>query len=424
MLYFTDWVYTGCDRIKKADSYSVYMNPEIRPERSPILMLQRYASMSSASGQRARFVLFYVLILCLTLCLTFFSAAVCFASVDVQPEKRYLESMDTMITLTAYGENARSALDQAEQEIIRLDSLLSTGLADSEISRLNAVGSMILSEDSRSIVEKSLQLYRETGGLFDITVYPLMQLWGFAHKSTDLFSEVQQEPDGSPEAALSGPRYHVPSPEELADALSRVGSDRLDYDEKTGTLTLGEGQSVDLGGIAKGYTSQRLMDLFRDAGLTSAMVSLGGNVQCLGRKPDGTDYVIAIRNPFDPQADYSAVLKVHDAAVITSGGSERFFTDEETGRIYQHIMDPETGCPAESDLASVTIVTSDGMLGDGLSTALYIMGHEKAAAFWQENSSRFQLLLIGLDGKIYVSEGLAERMLTPEDFAVIPFIGS
>ena len=385
-------------------------------------MLQRFTFTSSVTGRKACFIISFILILCSPV----FSAVVCSASAGTQPEKRYLESMDTLITLTAYGENAGSALDQAEQEVNRLDSLLSTGMADSEISRLNAAGSLVLSEDSRSIIEKSLQLYEETGGLFDITVYPLMQLWGFAHKSTDPLSEALREQDDSSgsSSSASGPRYHVPTTEELADALSRVGSDRLDYNEKTGVLTLGEGQSIDLGGIAKGYTSQRLMDLFRDAGLTSAMVSLGGNVQCLGRKPDGSDYVIAIRNPFDPQADYAAVLKVHDAAVITSGGSERYFTDEATGRIYQHIMDPETGRPAESDLASVTIVTSDGMLGDGLSTALYIMGNEKAAAFWQENSSRFQLLLIGLDGKIYVSEGLAERMLAPENFTVIPFIGS
>ena len=333
-------------------------------------------------------------------------------------EKRYVQSMDTLITLTAYGPHKAEALDQAEEEIHQLDALLSTGLPGSEITQLNAEGGGPVSEVTSAILEKALSLYEDTGGLFDITIYPLMQLWGFA-------TTVDAETAKDPIAMLlteEEHNYHVPTKEELALAMEKIGSDRLSFEG--GILTMGEGQAIDLGGIAKGYASSKIMEVYKEAGCTSGMVSLGGNVQCLGTKPDGSLYVIAIRNPFGDEADYAATLRIEDEAIITSGGYERFFTDPSTGRTYQHIMDPRTGYPAESDLASVTILTKDGMLGDGLSTSLYIMGLQDSISYWrshfnQEDHSPFEMILIGNDGTLYVSEGVKDQILTPTDFEVI-----
>ena len=304
-------------------------------------------------------------------------------------EVRYVEAMDTFMTLTACGSHRAEALDAAEAEIHRLDALLSAGSPSSEISTLNRDGTAGLSEDSRVLVARALELYAETGGCFDITVLPLMELWGFT----------------------SGD-HHVPTKAQLTDALSAVGVDRLTYQPDTGELTLSEGQSIDLGGIAKGYTSQRVMELYHAAGVTSGLVSLGGNVQCLGARPDGTPWRIGIQDPWGMEGAMVAVVEIVDQAVITSGGYERYFEDEATSIAYHHILNPKTGMPADAGLASVSIISSDGTLADGLSTALYIMGLDAATDYWRAHSGEFQAIFIDNEGKMYVTEGL-KSSVTP-----------
>lgn len=293
---------------------------------------------------------------------------------------RYLTTMDTVMTLTAYGPNREAGLDRAQEEILELNALLSTGLESSEISRLNESGSAPLSAEPLALLERALALYDSTGGLFDPTVYPLVKLWGFYDKN-----------------------YRVPSETELEEALSRVGAERIQI--VGNSVSLGENQQIDLGGIGKGYASQRACEILKQAGVTSALLSLGGNIQCLGSKPDGTDWNIGIRDPWQEDALYAAV-KVSDKAVITSGGYERYFQDPDTGRVYRHILDPRTGCPAESGLSSVSVITDDGTLGDGLSTALYIMGLKKAADYWRASGETFEAILITGEGVLYATEGL------------------
>lgn len=310
--------------------------------------------------------------------------------------ERYVESMDTVMTLTAYGPNRETALDAAEAEINQLNSLLSVGLEDSEISRINRDGGGTLSEPTQKMIAQALELYEQTGGAFDITVYPLMELWGFTTQN-----------------------YQVPDEASLASVLATVGSDQLTYSPDDASITLGEGQSIDLGGIAKGYTSQRIMELYREAGVTSGMVSLGGNVQCLGTKPDGSPWRIGIQDPSGDDGAISAVVEVVDRAVITSGGYERFFVDEATGTTYHHILDPSTGYPAHSGLASVSIISEDGTLADGLSTSLYILGLDKASEFWREHSDRFEAVFIDDEGGIYATEGLKDTITTEGDYTLI-----
>ena len=308
----------------------------------------------------------------------------------------YVDSMDTFMELSAFGSNREAALQAAKKEILRLNDILSVGLEDSEISRVNSAGSGTVSADTAAMIRESLTLFEETGGAFDLTVYPLMELWGFVSKE-----------------------YHVPTEEELAETMLRVGADRVALDEETGLVTLDEGQAIDLGGIAKGFTSQRLMEIFREYGVESAIVSLGGNMQCLGTKPDGSPWRIGVKDPFNPEFGLSAIVKIVDKAVITSGGYERYFVDEATGTTYRHIIDPATGYPAESGLSSVSIITSDGMLGDGLSTALYIMGLEKAADFWRAHSEEFDAILIDNDGNVYVTAGIEDSVTSEHEIHVL-----
>ena len=294
---------------------------------------------------------------------------------------RYLTAMDTVMSLTAYGENRDGALEMSVAEIQRLDNLLSIGNENSDISRLNREKNAVLSPDTWSLLSQALDLARDTQGVFDPTVFPLVKLWGFYDKD-----------------------YHVPTRQELSKALAQVDYREVSLSRESCGASLGKGQQIDLGGIGKGFASQRVTELLRDAGVTSAMVSLGGNIQCLGAKPDGSPWNIGIRDPFGEEL--YATVRVTDKAVITSGGYERYFEDPETHHIYRHILDPRTGFPAEKGLSSVSIVTSDGTLGDGLSTALYIMGLEDATAYWQTHREAFEAVFITDDGSLYATEGL------------------
>ncbi len=313
-----------------------------------------------------------------------------------EPQTRIIQSMDTIMKLTVYGENAQKALDACESEIFRLNDLLSTGLESSEISTLNRSGHAILSEDSAILVNQSLELFHETDGAFDFSIYPLACLWGFDTKE-----------------------YRVPTQEELDTILPTIGAEQIEYTPATREINLGINQAIDLGGIAKGYTSQRLMEILRSSGISSAMVSLGGNVQCLNTKPDGTDWKIGIQSPWQFDSSIYAVVQVCNKAVITSGGYERFFEDEKTGKVYRHILDAKSGYPVESGLASVSIVAEDGTLGDGLSTALYVMGLEKACEFWRAHRNEFEMILIDDDGSLFVSEGLAAKTTSVHKIKII-----
>ena len=305
---------------------------------------------------------------------------------------RQLFAMDTVMSFTAYGKDSEQAVDAAVKEVQRLDELLSTGNPDSEVSAINTKGSGTLSDDTKTILTEAMEIYRETDGLFDVTIYPLMQLWGFPTQE-----------------------YHVPTESELQKALTKVDASQIVIEGDQ--VTLGTGQQMDLGGIAKGYTSARIMEIYREYGITSGMVSLGGNVQTLGTRPDGKDWNIGIQNPDGQQGSLLAALPVENKAVITSGGYERYF--EEDGNTYIHILNPKTGYPADSGLVSVSIISENGMLADALSTSLYLMGKEKAAEYWRTHADAFDMILEDKDGILYVTEGISQEIQTDNTMIVL-----
>lgn len=305
-----------------------------------------------------------------------------------------LFAMDTYMTLTAYGEHAQEAVDKAAERVEALDALLSTGNENSEIHQLNQNGEATLSEEGGYLVERALELYKKTEGAFDIAIYPVMQAWGFPTQD-----------------------YHVPDDDTLKEKLALADASKVNYDKDTRKIFFDQdGMEIDLGGIAKGYTSSQIMQIYQDCGVTSGLVNLGGNVQALGCKTDGSKWRVAIQSPDDTE-EYLGILEIEDQAVITSGGYERYF--EEDGVTYHHIIDPATGYPADSGLISVTIVSDDGTLADGLSTSLFIMGEEKAAQFWRENSDEFEAIMETSDGELYVTEGIADSLTTDMDVTVI-----
>lgn len=299
-----------------------------------------------------------------------------------EKQSRDIFAMDTYMTVTAYGEHASEAVDKAETEIKRLDGMLSTGNENSEVYKLNQNGEAVVSDDTAYLYERSEKIYKQTKGVFDISIYPVMDAWGFTTEN-----------------------YRIPAEDELSALLKNVDASKIQYDKKTKKITLPKNVKIDFGGIAKGYTSSRIMQIYKKCGVTSGLVSLGGNVQLLGAKPDGSAWKVAVESP-DEDGNYLGILQAKDKAVITSGGYERYF--EKNGKKYHHIIDPSTGYPAENGLTSVTIVSDDGTLADGLSTSLFIMGKEKAEKFWKKYNDKFDVILLTDDDQLYVSEGIAD----------------
>lgn len=310
-------------------------------------------------------------ILCLAVAALFFLTA---CSTD-GPAETAFTAMDTYVSIRCWGDEA--LLDEVRQTIVSLESLLSVTDSESEIFQLNQNGSAALSAQTQEVLEQALSISARTDGAFDPTVYPMVQAWGFT-------TETNRVPDAEALAALI------------------VGTSHLHLEQ--GRATLDAGAAVDLGGIAKGYTSQVCAELLAREGVTSAILVLGGNVQTLGSKPDGSDWLVGIS---DPDAPSDAIAKLHftgSLALVTSGGYQRYF--EADGIRYHHIIDPQTGFPAETGLRSVTILAENGTLADALSTALYVMGPEAAIDFWR-SSDDFEAVLILDDGSILATEGAA-----------------
>ena len=296
-------------------------------------------------------------------------------------------ALDTAITLKVYGSKRVVVLKKLEDKINELDEMLSTGKETSEVSRLNRSGVAVLSPTVANLVKRSLDIYKKTDGLFDITIYPLMELWGFPTKN-----------------------YRVPSEKEIEEKLKLVGSDKIDFNEETRKISFkNKGMEIDFGGIGKGYITDELVKILTDEKVESAIINLGGNVFGFRKKPDGSLWNIAIRDPNEPDK-YMAAIRLEDSAVITSGGYERYF--EENGIIYHHILDPRTGKPSDSGLKSVSIISKDGTLADALSTSLFIMGEEKAIGYWKKNGSDFDILLMTKDNRLLVSEGIKDKIIS------------
>ena len=289
-------------------------------------------------------------------------------------------AMDTVMTFTVYANDA--VLREGQALVAELEKKLSVTDAGSEIYAVNSHGGGRLSPDVNELVRTALGLCRETDGALDITIYPVVRAWGFTTGE-----------------------YRVPSGEELAELLENVDYSAVLTD--SGGCKLQEGAMLDLGAVAKGYTADRLAKLFRERGVESAIVNLGGNVYALGHKPDGSSWTVAIQDP--ESEDYACVLSAADTAVVTSGGYQRFF--EQDGVKYQHIIDPATGRPASSGLASVSIVSESGLTADAFSTALYVMGLERAIAFWRERGG-FEAVFITESGEMFATEGL-EGVISP-----------
>lgn len=300
-------------------------------------------------------------------------------------------AMDTIMELTAYGESGGEAVERAKAKISELEGLWSAQREGSDLYKANhAEGLKVeIAEETAKLLEEVLLLAEETGGAFDPTIYPVMEAWGF--------------PSGE---------YRVPNVEERDELAKKVNFSAIQV--QGNQLTVPKGIELDLGGVGKGATGDAIVEIWRSLGVKSGLLNLGGNVYCYGTKPDGGEWTVLIRAPegetrgeTGEEPGYLAAVTGTDMAVVTSGGYLRNFTQE--GKTYHHIMDPKTAAPADSGLASVTILGPKGSICDGLSTAVYVMGLDQATEYWRTKRD-FEMVLYTEDGELYYTSGLKDRI--------------
>ncbi len=311
---------------------------------------------------------------CLALCATLLSGC------GPRAQSSTIFAMDTVMELTAYGD--RRCVDEAVELIHALEERLSVTAPESEIYALNKDGRGDVSGDTAALLSRALELCALTDGALDITVYPVLRAWGFTTGE-----------------------YRVPEEDELAELSRLVDYTAVEIDECT--VSLPRGVMLDLGAVAKGWAGDAVAALWREAGVKSGLLSLGGNIQTVGAKPDGSKWRIGIRDPFSEET--LGAVEVSDMAVVTSGGYQRYF--EEDGVTYCHIIDPQTGRPARSGLASVTVIGPEGVVCDGLSTAIFVLGLDAGARLWRA-SEGYELVLVTDGGEIYITCGI-ENTFTP-----------
>ena len=292
--------------------------------------------------------------------------------------------MGTIINQRVYGENAKIAAIKVEDEIKRLEALMSFFLDSSEVSKLNkAAGkhTVELSSEVLFVLNRAKYYSELCEGSFDITMAPVARLWGIFTSSEKL-----------------------PSKEEINETLKLTGYKYLRINNDLGTSKLEKlGQCVDLGAIAKGYAADRAIEIYKQHGIKSAFVNLGGNVMLLGNKPDGDQWRIGIQNPLLQRGQCLGAVNAANKTVVTSGDYVRYFKKD--NKKYHHILDPRTGYPADSSLISTTIVSEKSIDADALSTAIFILGLE-AGIKLIDSQKDMEAIFITKDKEIYVTKGL------------------
>lgn len=301
-------------------------------------------------------------------------------------------AMDTYMTFTVYGDSARNvqaALEEAQARVEGLESLWSVTDEGSDIYAVNRGGGrpVTVHEETAELISFALRTAEETEGALEPTLYPVLTAWGFTTGENQ-----------------------IPPADEIDRLLESVGYDKVILESDD--VTLEDGMMLDLGAVGKGYAGDEVAKLLEDSGIASALLDIGGNIQAIGSKPDGSDWRLGLRSPYGE--GLMGVLQVSDKAVVTSGNYERYFIGED-GIRYGHIIDPDTGYPVDNGLASVTIIAGEGRLCDALSTSLFVMGLESAVEYWEAHPD-FDMILATESRELYLTEEIKERFYLQDEY--------
>lgn len=311
---------------------------------------------------------------------------------SLEPVSRETYLMGTIVKISVYGKDAPKAIEASLDRISDIENKMSVNIASSEVSKINKNAGIVpvkVSKDTLDVIKASLIYSKKTKGSFDITVEPLVALWGIG---TD--------------------KARIPSKEEIDNCLKLINYNDVIINPKDSTVMLKKkGQSIDLGAIAKGYTADELKKVLLKYDIKSAYVSLGGNLYVLGNKPNKTllsmnkqsPWNIGIQNPLEPRGANLGIIHVSDKSIVTSGNYERFF--EKNGKRYHHIFDTKTGYPAEKGLISVSIISDKSIDGDALSTSVYTLGLDEGMKLI-ESLNGVDAVFVTKDKNVYITSGI------------------
>lgn len=297
--------------------------------------------------------------------------------------ERQFFALGTINYIKIFGCKSERLLDQAVDRVSVIEQHMSAFLMDSDISHINAAagtGSVSIHRDTMLLLKRGTEFSHLSEGAFDITVRPLVELWGIGKK-----------------------KNYVPEKQELQSALKLVNYKDLVLDEANSHAALKQpGQAIDLGGIAKGYAADEVKRLLKDNQVSSALINLGGNIVTIGKRPEGGLWQIGLQNPLARTGEYLGKLSVSEKTIVTSGSNERFFIRD--GIRYHHILDSKTGYPASSSLLSVTVVCDCSMDADALTTALFVLGVREGMQLLKKYHA--DAIFITENLGLYLTEGL------------------
>lgn len=317
----------------------------------------------------------FLLVFCLTSC-GFFNG---------EKAEKFTETdfyLDTVVSVTVYSEADAKVLDECLALCARYEKIFSRTDPKSELYALNAAGKAEVSEELLSLLKTALHYCELSGGRFDITMGAISDMYGFT--------------SGSPT---------LPPAEEIAEKLSHTGYEKVLIEGNTVTLS-DPGAVIDLGAIAKGYIADRLAEFLREKGVESAIIDLGGNILCVGSKPDGSDFKVGIQYPYRESNLIITTASLSDMSVVTSGVYQRYF--ERDGVTYHHILDPNTGYSTDNGLVSVSIISERSVDCDGLSTSVFSMGLEDGMDLINSLEDVWAVFITG-DMEVIYSEGFEEK---------------
>ena len=290
------------------------------------------------------------------------------------------------------ADDANQFFCRINETLRKVESEMSYFIAGSSVSQLNlsdGKSSVKIDSDTFAVLEAADAFYKLSGGAFDVTAAPLTALWRDCINSKT-----------------------VPEAWAIQSLMPLVSGSHLKLDQNSLTARIGHGQSVDLGGIGKGFAADLAIKAYRELGVTSALINLGGNVQTLGKKTDGEPWMIGIQNPRSARGEFIAGLALENESAVTSGDYEKYFVVN--GIRYHHIIDPKTGYPADSGLISATVVSPSSMEADALSTAVFVSGLQHGMELIKQ-TPQAEGILITKEKTAFVTKGLKDRLIANGD---------